>query len=191
MKQKEQVNVELCSELQGWQATSSVANHVLGERTNVANGTACEDNTLVVEGSRLCDDGRWTVAECAATAVGPTIRQTSWRRTSHDRAHYQRHSRLDRLAINNQLYRRRWTICNTNTTQLYIADLAPRAQQLTLSTCWSWLLSKIWCECLSCPIATEEYTWRAIGPLSENMTSSTRPEVHNVSQLRQRRAEPR
>jgi len=47
--------------------------------------------------------------------------------------------------------------------------------------------SKIWLEsplsCLSCSVT-------AIRPLCENMTSSTKPEVHNVSQRRQRRAEP-
>jgi len=34
------------------------------------------------------------------------------------------------------------------------------------------------------------YTCRAIGPLCENMTSFTKPEVHNVLQRLQRRTEP-
>jgi len=50
-------------------------------------------------------------------------------------------------------------------------------------------LSKIWLEsrplCFSCSVAADEYTRRAIGSLCENMTSSTKPEVHSISQRRQ------
>jgi len=35
------------------------------------------------------------------------------------------------------------------------------------------------------------YTFRAEEPLCENMTSSTKPEVHNLSQRPQTRTEPR
>jgi len=39
--------------------------------------------------------------------------------------------------------------------------------------------------CLSRSVSAYEYERRATGPLCENMTSSTKPEVHNVSQCRQ------
>ena len=63
----------------------------------------------------------------------------------------------------------------------------PAAQSLSLS--------KIWLEsrtlCLYGSIADYKYTRRAIGPLCEKMTSSTKPEVHNISQRCQRKTEPR
>jgi len=40
-------------------------------------------------------------------------------------------------------------------------------------------------------IAAKECTWRTIQPIVENMTSSTKPLIHNISQRRQRRTEPR
>ena len=52
-----------------------------------------------------------------------------------------------------------------------------------------WLESRLLC--LSCPVADLEYARRAIGPSRENVTSSAKPEVHNVSQRRRRRTEPR
>jgi len=36
-----------------------------------------------------------------------------------------------------------------------------------------------------------EYTRRAMLPLRENMTSSTKPDVHNISQHREKRTKPR
>jgi len=63
--------------------------------------------------------------------------------------------------------------------------------QFTMNTCWAVLSVGISAVMLVTFYPAYEYTWRAMRPLHGNITSSTKPEVHNGSQRRQRRTEPR
>jgi len=65
----------------------------------------------------------------------------------------------------------------------------PPIAQLTISICWSSSglgLSGVGLE-PHLADGISAITWRAIWPLCENMTSSTKPEVHKISQRRQSR----
>jgi len=81
-------------------------------------------------------------------------------------------------------YLQHWLLCACVTRQSWRADL-PRC-----ATCRSLSLSKIWLESMQY-FRVLLYRRRDLGPWCENMASSTKLEVHNVSQRRRMKTEPR